>query len=500
MSSVTAMFPASCIEVAPEPAILVIFGGTGDLATRKLFPSLLQLFQQGLLHEATRIVGCGRAPLSDSEFQQRAGSMLPDIAPDTLDRFLALLTYVQCDAAHPATFASLTAQLKRLDESIPAPVPHNHLFYLALPPAVYQPTIAAIAGAGLLTETPGGARHYLLLEKPFGHDTRSAAELDSFFKTVATEDQLFRIDHYLGKETVQNIMVLRFANIIFESIWNNQVIDHVQITGCEQIGIGNRAAYFESAGIVRDMFQNHLIEMLALVAMEPPESFHATAIHKRKLEVLRAIRPLSQEDMQHYTVRGQYVGGNNMLGYTSEPGVAPHSTTETFAAMRLWVDNPRWQGVPFYLRAGKRLQSDTSSIAIVFKPSPWLHPGFDTPGALVLCSKPREGMRLQLMAKHPGPKLCFDQLPLAFDYATLTRNTPAPDAYARLLLDAMLHDRTLFVHADTIAAAWELFTPLLEQWQQTPATLPLEHYLAGSIGPTKATQLLLRDNRSWLQL
>ncbi len=488
-----------CIEVAPAPCALVIFGGTGDLARRKLFPSLFQMHRLGLLHDATRIVGCGRSVLTDEAFREQASTFLRQADPQPRAAFLARVTYRQADTAEPSTFRGLAAHLDTLDRTADTPVPLNRLYYFAVPSSSYQPIISMLDAAGQIGEHEHdrGPWRHLLIEKPFGSDTASAARLDAFLKTVAKEEQLFRIDHYLGKETVQNIMVMRFANIMFEPVWNARHVDHVQITVAETLGVERRAAYFDETGLLRDMFQNHMTEMLALTAMEPPERFDADAIHARKLQLIRAIRPFDTRCLPGAIVRAQYAAGHGMPAYREEPGVEADSATETFVAAKLWIDTPRWAGTPFYLRAGKRMAADSSAITIVFKTSPHLDLGRPGANALVLRARPAEGMRLHLLAKCPGPKLCAGELPLSFDYASLSGEQEAPDAYARLLLDAMLHDHTLFVRSETIQSAWELFTPVLELWRDTPETCPLSAYPAGSGGPAAADALLAADGREW---
>jgi glucose-6-phosphate 1-dehydrogenase len=490
-----------CLEVSPAPCVLVLFGGTGDLARRKLIPSLFQLHTRDLLHATSRIVGCGRTRHDDASFRDLVAQALPaDAAPAARDTFLARVTYVQTDEADPTSFKRLAQHLTHLD-ALETPAPFNRLYYLAIPPTSYQPIIARLAEAGLLREPAHetGGRH-LLLEKPFGSDSASAAALDAFLQRHVNEDQLFRIDHYLGKDTVQNILILRFANILFEPVWNAAHIDHVQITVAETLGVEHRAGYYEQSGHLRDMFQNHLLEMLALVAMEPPAEFSADAIHREKLALIRAIRAFPREALESSIVRGQYAAGGGLPAYREEPGVNPESTVETFAAAKFRIDTPRWHGVPFYLRSGKRLAARTSTITLVFKPSPQTLFGACDPDALVLRVQPDEGMSLNLQAKRPGPKLCMGELPLSFNYADLGDELDAPDAYARLLLDAMLHDHTLFVRNETIAAAWRLFTPVLETWRDHAERCPLHPYPAGSEGPEAADALLARDGRAWRPL
>ncbi len=489
-----------CLEVSPAPCVLVLFGGTGDLARRKLLPSLFQLHARDLLHATSRIVGCGRSEHDDTSYRELVAKVLPKAAQTLIDRFLTRVTYVRTDETDPSTFKHLATQLDALDR-LETPAPFNRLYYLAIPPSSYQPITARLAGAGLLDEPENSsAWRHLLLEKPFGSDAASAAALDAFLQRYVREDQIFRIDHYLGKDTVQNILVLRFANILFEPIWNARHVDHVQISVAETLGVEHRAGYYEQAGLLRDMFQNHLLEMLALIAMEAPSEFSADAIHKEKLALIRAIRAFPVEALQTCLVRGQYAEGHGLPAYREEPGVSPESTVETFAAAKFWIDTPRWRGVPFYLRSGKRLAARTSTITLVFKPSPHTLFGTCEPDALVLTVQPDEGMSLHLQAKRPGPKLCMGELPLTFQYADLGDELDVPDAYARLLLDAMLHDHTLFVRNETIAAAWRLFTPVLETWYDNPDACPLHTYPAGSEGPTAADELLARDGRAWRPL
>ena len=489
-----------CLEVSPAPCVLVLFGGTGDLARRKLIPSLFQLHTHDLLHATSRIVGCGRSRHDDSSFRALVASALPEADPAVQEAFLNRISYVRTDEATPDSFFRLARHLDAFD-ALKTPAPFNRLYYLAIPPASYQPVITGLADAGLLNEaSEKSAWRHLLLEKPFGSDSASADALDSFLQRHVREDQLFRIDHYLGKDTVQNILILRFANILFEPVWNARHVDHVQITVAETLGVEHRAGYYEQAGLLRDMFQNHLLEMLALVTMEPPAAFSADAIHKEKLALIGAIRSFPIDVLHSYVVRGQYAAGNGLAAYREEPGVDPASTTETFVAAKLWIDTPRWRGVPFYLRSGKRLAARASTITLVFKPSP--HPLFGAcePDALELRVQPDEGMSLHLQAKRPGPKLCMGELPLAFNYADLSDPSESPDAYARLLLDAMLHDHTLFVRNETIAAAWRLFTPVLDTWRDQPEGCPLEPYAPGTEGPAAAAELLARDGRAWRPL
>ncbi len=478
-----------CIEVNPAPGTLVIFGASGDLAKRKLFPALCHLFRRGLLHEESRIVGCARTEYSDDTFRDHLRSELNGNCSECM-RFLSHVHYQKLNYDSPADYAALAGRLDALEAG--GELPANRTVYLAMPSALYPAIIAELSRAGLLTEPGDGRWRHLILEKPFGHDSGSAEKLDRFLHSHLKEDQIYRIDHYLGKETIQNIMMLRFANLVFEPVWNARYIDHVQLTVAETLGVEHRAGYYDQTGVLRDMFQNHMLEMLSLAAMEMPNSFSPEAVRNEKVKLIESIRPFHCGSLSSQIVRGQYEG------YRNEPGIAPDSQTETYVAAKLMIDNWRWKGVPFYLRSGKKLAARRSEIAIVFKNIP--HSIFTPvkaedmqPDTLVLRVQPDEGMELTIQAKQPGPKLCMGGLTLNFNYSDLPGGEQF-EAYERLLLDAMLGDQTLFIRSDVIAASWRLFTPVLENWQ----TLPLCSYRSGSQGPEEAMRLT--GEREWREI
>ncbi len=477
-----------CIEENACPGSMIIFGASGDLAKRKLYPSLYHLFRRGLLHEQSRILGCARTDYTDESFREHLRPFLAGGDKKQLDDFLSHIFYVPGEYSEPDFYKRLNLRLDEMEKE--GNFTPNRTFYLAMPAKLYPPIIRELAAAGMLVEHRDCVfwRH-VVLEKPFGRDTASAEELDYDLHRYLGEDQIYRIDHYLGKDTVQNILMLRFANVIFEPVWNSQYIDHMQLTVTEEIGIENRAGYYEQAGLLRDMFQNHMLEMLSLAAMELPASFSPDDVRDEKVKLIKSIRPINPESV----VRGQYDG------YRKEPGVAPGSETETFVAAKLEIANWRWAGVPFYLRSGKHLQKRKSEIAIVFKAIP--HSIFAPirakemqPDTLILKVQPDEGMELTIQAKQPGPKLCMGGLSLNFRYSDLPGE--AFDAYERLLLDAMRGDQTLFIRSDSIAESWKLFTPVLEAFQQ----IPLETYPRNSNGPEGAERLILADGREWRPL
>ena len=496
-----------CVEASAGPCGMVVFGASGDLAHRKLYVSLYELFRRDLISRRFYCIGCGRSDYSDEAFQDTVRASLKEalgaVDAKTLDQFLRQMYYCAGDYDDTEMYRRLCEKLHELDEKYD--VDGVRLFYLSVPPFLYA-RIAEKLGALKLTCPAASGRFQqvrLVVEKPFGHDLETAKELDRVLGRHFQESQIYRIDHYLGKETVQNLLVFRFANSLFEPVWNRNYIDHVQITIAETLGVEHRANFYDKTGALRDMFQNHILQMLALVAMEPPVSFEADRVRDEKVKLLRALRKPAPNDVPRFFVRGQYghgvAGDLAVRGYLEEEGVAPDSKTETFVAAKLYVDNWRWKDVPFYVRTGKRLKQRLTEIAITFRQVP--HSMFMTagledmpPNVLRFQIQPEEGMHLSLQAKRPGSKLCISTLEMAADYQKLF-GVKMPEAYQRLLLDCMLGDQTLFTRHDSIIASWEFLMPVLESWQsqnEKPIVYP-----SGSGGFPEAQGIIETDGRTW---
>lgn len=495
-------------EGRPEPCGLIIFGASGDLTHRKLLPALFSLYQNKLMPAGFYIFGCGRTKLNDESFRQKVNHTLMEhgrgISKAALDQFLPKCYYLVGDYPDPNFYVNLSDRIKQLDAQ--CNIAGNRIFYLAIPPTLYESVIQHLGSLGLTAEVENKKPWIrVVVEKPFGRDLGSAMALNRSLHHYLAEDQIYLIDHYLGKETVQNILMFRFANTIFEPIWNRRYIDHVQITLAETIGVEHRSGYFEQAGQLRDMFQNHMLEMLALIGMEPPASFEADRVRDEKVKVLRAVRPFPLEELDRHIMRGQYAGGwienKKISAYREEEGIVHTSNIETYVAAKIGIDNWRWQGVPFYLRSGKRMAKRISEIVLMFKNVP--HSMFGSPSMaelapnmLILNVQPEEGIALTIQAKQPGPKLNISPLTMDFHYREVFGAEP-PDAYERLLLDCMNGDQTLFIRNDIMEVAWTLLTPILEEWENSSSAHPLYLYAPGKWGPVEANKLLERDMRQW---
>jgi glucose-6-phosphate 1-dehydrogenase len=485
----------------------VIFGATGDLAHRKLLPALYNLAHDGALPEHFELIGVARSEHTNEEFQaiaresiERFSRRRPD--PDVLDGLLADMVYVSGSFDDPNVYSAIDRTLNEFSESAGREL--NRVFYLATAPQFFPVIAGALGEAGLNQCENADVR--IVIEKPFGYDLASARELNAQLLEVFDESQIFRIDHYLGKETVQNLLALRFANALFEPVWNRNYVDQVQITAAEDIGIEGRAAYYEGAGALRDLVQNHMMQLLALLTMEPPVEFEANRLRDEKLKVLEAIVPPAVADVPKMAVRAQYgpgvIGGKPVPGYREEEGVDPNSRTETYAALRLHVSNWRWAGVPFYLRTGKRLARRITEIAVILKPVPHLAVKSEgsvgvQPNQIILTVQPDEGVSISVGAKIPGTRMRIRPVYMEFRYGT-SFLSESPEAYERLILDAMRGDATLFTRNDEIEALWGIMDPILTAWQQDQET-PIPQYASGSSGPAEANELLA-PGQKWRRL
>jgi len=488
-----------------EPCSVVIFGASGDLTQRKLMPALYNLHLDRLLPSGFSVVGVARREMSHDAFVDAMRQATTEhsrraMSDELWAEMAAGLSYVQL-GGEDADYRRLAEHLDRLDEE--RGTGGNRLFYLAVPPSAFPGIVRGLQSSGLHRPGKAGGWSRIVLEKPIGHDLPSAIALNEAVNAVFDEQAVFRIDHYLGKETVQNLLVFRFANAIFEPLWNHKYVDHVQLTVSESIGVEGRGGYFEEAGTTRDMVQNHMFQLLCLTAMEPPVSLDADAIRDEKVKVLQSLRPVRPEQVVTSSVRAQYaagvVDGRKVAGYLEEPGVAPESRTETYVAMRLFLDNWRWAGVPFYLRAGKRMTKRVTEIALRFNEVP--HRLFDdgqVPNTLALRIQPDEGITLKFETKVPGPRPRIQPVSMEFRYGTSFGQQP-PEAYERLILDAILGDSTLFIRRDEVRASWSYIDSLMEVWQ-SDRDRRLPQYTSGTWGPDEADALLRGTGRAWRRL
>ena len=475
------------------PHTFIILGASGDLTHRKLVPALYHLFRKGRLPKETRIVGFSRTAFSHDAWRSDLAKAVAryvgnDFDPGLWDRFSQNIYYHAGDVGRPDDFSTLAKLLGDIEKSANS----TRVYYLAMSPQFYEQAVEQLGRAGLADENSGQRR--VIIEKPFGTDLASAKHLNAAVHAVFRERQVYRIDHYLGKETVQNLLVLRFANTIFEPIWNRNFIDHVQITVAEEVDVGRRAGYYDTAGVVRDMFQNHLLQLVMITAMEAPVRYEADAVRNEKVKVLQAIRPLTGADVHRDTLRGQY------RGYAAAEGVRPNSRTATYAAIKLCIDNWRWQGVPFYLRSGKAMSCRTTQIVVQFhEPPHMLFPDGPKSAAdanrLVIQVQPAEGMQLQFETKVPDAGMRLRQTALDFRYQREFRGM-IPEAYERLLLDALEGDASLFARADEVEAAWSICDPILEEWQRSDEPT-LHQYEPGLWGPEESIQWMAEQGRQW---
>ena len=494
-------------EIPHEPCAVVMFGASGDLAKRKLLPALYDLAAHACLAPRFRLLGFARTEMSDAQFRAITTQAItkkdgPGANEHKREEFVSQASYFQGDYDNPDSYQRLAQRLDELDRE--GQLGGNRLFYLATPPDVYPHVVEQLGRAGLAKPKGSGSWTRVIIEKPFGRDGASARALNAKVLSVFDESQVYRIDHYLGKETVQNLLVFRFGNGIFEPLWNRNYIDHIQITAAEALGVERRAAFYESAGALRDMIQSHVLQLMSLVAMESPATFDATSVRNEKIKILQSIRPLEADSVWKSVVRGQYgpgnVNGTPVPGYRQEPGVKPDSATETFVALKLMVDNWRWSGVPFYLRSGKRMPRPATEIAIRFKQAP--HMVFQgnnvDPNSLVLNIQPDEGISLSFGAKTPGSQMEIRPVTMDFLYRQAFGGG-SREAYATLINDCIRGDATLFDRADSVEAAWGLVDPILKAWEHASAP-PFPNYPAGSEGPRVADDLTASEGRRWRSL
>ncbi len=498
--------PLTGHECPGDPCTIVIFGASGDLTKRKLLPALYNLKALKLLPANFSVIGVAVSDWDDSEYRKRITEDIKEFATRPVDDtewddFVKRSYYVHGDFNDVETFNKLSAKIDSAQKEWK--LGGNVLFYLAVSPTFFAKVVEQLSSVGLTKEAENAWRR-VIIEKPFGHDLASARALNTSLSSHISESQIYRIDHYLGKETVQNIMVFRFGNSVFEPIWNRRYIEYVQITVAEELGVELRGGYYDHSGVLRDMVQNHILSVLSLVAMEPPTSISGDSVRNEKVKVLEAIRPMDPEEVLANTVRGQYgagvIGGKNVPAYRTEPDVDPDSNTETFVAMKLEVENWRWAEVPFYIRSGKRLAAHTTQIVIGFRRAPLLLFGEDiqsniTPNRLVIHVQPDEGITLDIHAKRPGPNINLANVPLDFSYSDFGEHTAAT-GYETLLYDCMVGDPTLFHRYDSVDASWRIVDPILDVWKALPAR-DFPNYAAGTWGPAAADHLIEKTGHSW---
>lgn len=489
----------------PENCILVIFGASGDLTNRKLLPAIFALNTQNMLPEKFAVLGIGRTEITNHEFREKMKegilkySEQKDFDNSLIDPFLKNLHYISVDTKSLEDYKKIKDELLCLSKEYD--IEANYIFYTAVPPNMYEIVSGNLHKVGLSEQSKGYKR--IIIEKPFGYDLESAQELNRKLHSSFEEDQIYRIDHYLGKETVQNLLVTRFANGIFEPLWNRNYINYIEITSAEDIGVENRGGYYETSGALRDMVQNHLLQITGLMAMEPPSSFDSNSIRNEVLKVFQSLRPISEDEVSKYVIRGQYTSSNinseSIPGYREEKGVDPNSRTETYAALKFYIDNWRWGGVPFYIRTGKRLPRRITEVVIHFKPTP--HNLFAKEGMyhsrnqFIIRIQPNEGILLKFGMKLPGTGYKVKNVDMDFHYKNLA-DVRVPAAYERLLLDCMMGDSTLYAHADAVETAWKFVAPIQNQWKENPA-IKLYGYPAGSWGPDEACNLISESKCGW---
>jgi len=482
----------------PADQILVIFGASGDLTERKLIPALYALRKRELLPKNFAVLGTGRTPMTDDKFRKKMAQKEEGYD----DEFLSQLHYISIDPLNPENYYQLHERLRQIDHDFG--VKGNYIFYLATPPLLYETVAEGLAAAGLNHNEPNGGLKKLVIEKPFGYSLETAKALNKKLLMFFEENQLYRIDHYLGKETAQNILVFRFANGIFEPLWNRNYIDHIQVTSSESIGVENRGGYYDTAGALRDMVQNHLLQLVALAAMEPPAGFDADSIRNETVKVFQSIKPFSDSDIRKNVIRGQYIAskikGEPIGAYREEKGVDPHSRTETFVALKFFIDNWRWGGIPFYIRTGKRLPTRVTEIVVRFKNTP--HRLFrsifdDESGTnqLIIRIQPDEGILIRFALKQPGAGYQVKNASLDFHYSSLSEGR-LPEAYERLIYDCMMGDSTLYTRGDALEACWKFIDPLLQAWKEDEK-IKIYGYPAGTWGPEEADALLHSNGQTW---